>query len=138
MRKLEMTGMNVADPFANSQLIIFNSQPALEGNLSLSTNYKDVFREIVELADQPIDRIVLMSMDVLVNLESQYLAYASISKFTQAAEELGCKVLAQYSRNRSKAHDRLEAACSTLVNHYFVVKRGQHKNYQLQAKNVAA
>lgn len=138
IRKLEMTGMNVAAPFAKSKLLIFNSQPALAGNLSLSTNYQDVFGEIVNLANKPIDRMVLMGMDVLVNLESQYLAYASVSKFTQAAEEMGCNVIAQYSRNTSKAHDRLDAACSSLVNNYFVATRGQRKRYQLQAKHAAA
>ncbi len=139
IRRLEMIGLKVRPWVESGQLIIFNSQPAISGNLSLSTNYREVFGELFDLAGVPVDRMVIMGMDMLVNLESQYLAYASVSKFTQAADEMGCKVIAQYSRNQSEAHDRLDAACSSLVNNYFVMKHEQkNKQYKLQAKNIAA
>ncbi|MEE9352493.1 MAG: hypothetical protein V3U78_09545 [Thiotrichaceae bacterium] len=139
IRRLEMIGLKVRPWIESGKLIIFNSQPAISGNLSLSTNYREVFGELFDLAGTPVDRMVIMGMDMLVNLESQYLAYASVSKFTQAADEMGCKVIAQYSRNQSEAHDRLDAACSSLVNSYFVTKReNKNKQYKLQAKNIAA
>ena len=139
IRKLAMTGLKVESFVKEGKLIIFSSQPAIAGNLSLATNYREVFGELFDLAGCPVDRIVVLKMDLLVNLESQYLAYASVSKFTQAADEMGCKFIAQYSRNQSEAHDRLDAACSSLVNSYFVMKRGeQRKKYQLQVKNIAA
>ena len=141
MRKLAMAGLDVKAPINTGSLIIFSSQPAIAGNLSLSTNYREVFGELFDLAGCPVDRVIVLKMDLLVNLESQYLAYASVSKFTQAAEEMGCKFVAQYSRNQSEAQDRLDAACSSLVNAYFVMKRGKdglQKSYQLQAKNISA
>lgn len=139
IRKLEMTGLKVASAVKTGKLIIFSSQPAISGNVSLSTNYRDVFGELFDLANAPVDRMIIMGMDLLVNLESQYLAYASVSKFSQAADEAGCKVIAQYSRNHSEAYDRLDAACSSLVNNYFVMNRGKKsKGYQLQPKNIAS
>lgn len=138
IRKLEMTGLKAKAAIKSRKLVIFSSQPAISGNVSLSTNYRDVFGELFDLANAPVDRMIILGMDLLVNLESQYLAYASVSKFTQAADEAGCKVIAQYSRNHSEAHDRLDAACSSLVNNYFVMKRGtNNKRFQLQAKNIA-
>ncbi len=139
IRKLAMIGLNAQPYVDKGQLIIFNSQPAIAGNLSMSTNYKEVFDELFSLAGCSVDRVVMLRMDLLVNLESQYLAYASVCKFTQAAEQMGCKFIAQYSRNHSEAQDRLDAACSSLVNAYFVMKCGDKKNkYQLLAKNIAA
>ena len=89
MRKLAVTGLNVEPFVKKGKLIIFSSQPAIAGNLSLATNYREVFGELFDLAGCPVDRIIVLKMDLLVNLESQYLAYASVSKFTQAADEMG-------------------------------------------------
>lgn len=139
IRKLAMTGLNVDSFVKSGKLIIFSSRPAIAGNLSLATNYREVFGELFDLAGCPVDRIIVQKMDLLVNLESQYLAYASVSKFTQAADEMGCKFIAQYSRNQSEAHDRLDAACSSLVDSYFTMKRSElRKKFQLQPKNIAA
>ncbi len=141
MRKLAMTGINATAAIKRSRLFIFTSQPAISGNLSLSTDYRKVLGELLDLANKPVDRIVIMGVDLLLNLESQYLAFASVSKFSQAADEMGCKVIAQYSRNSSTAHDRLDAACSSLVNAYYVMQRGKAgcgKAFQLNPKSIAA
>ncbi len=134
MRKLEMMGLEIESYISDRKLII--TQFTKDEDSGLSTNYRHAFGEIMKQANTVVDRIVIMEMDAVVNLESQTLAYATISKFTQAADEMGCKVIAQYARNQSEEHDRLDAACSSLVNAYFVMKRGENgKKYLLQGKN---
>ncbi len=134
MRKLEMIGLDIEQYISNRKLII--TQFSFEEDLGLSTNYRQAFGELFNQANTAIDRIIILDMDSVVNLESQYLAFATVSKFTQAADEMGCKVIAQYARNQSEEHDRLDAACSSLVNAYFVMQRSeQGGKYLLQGKN---
>ncbi|MEE9351631.1 MAG: hypothetical protein V3U78_05175 [Thiotrichaceae bacterium] len=134
MRKLEMIGLDIEQDISNRKLII--TQFSFDEELGLSTNYRQAFGELFKQANTVVDRIIILDMDSLVNLESQYLAFATVSKFTQAADEMGCKVIAQYARNQSEEHDRLDAACSSLVNAYFVMQRGeQGGKYLLQGKN---
>ncbi len=138
VRKLTMTGINAEAAIKSGKLFVFSLQPAISGNLSLSTDYHKVFGELFTLAGVPVDRVVIMGVDLLLNLESQYLALASVSKFTQAADEMGCKIIAQYVKNKSVAHDRLEAACSSLVNAYYTMRRGDSrigKAYSLAIKS---
>jgi hypothetical protein len=137
MRKLAVAGVDVELFFQRKKLIIFSSHPAIAGNLSLATDYREVFDELLSLAEYPVDHIIFLKIDLLVNLESQSLAYASVSKFTQTAQEIDCKIIAQYSRNPSEAHDRLDAACSSLVDEYLTMKctsSNQALPYRLQAK----
>jgi hypothetical protein len=110
MRKLEMIGLDIEEDISNRKLII--TQFSFDEDLGLSTNYRQAFGELFQQANTVVDRIIILDMDSVVNLESQYLAFATISKFTQAADEMGCKVIAQYARNQSEEHDRLDAACS--------------------------
>ncbi len=139
IRKFALIGMDVKTLVKSKKLVLFGLRPEIVGNLSLATNYKEVFDELITLADRPVDRIIILKMDLLLNLESQHLAYASVHKFSQAADEIECKFIAQYSRNSSNAHDRLDAACSSLVNSYFEMKHGnqQSGHYHLQVKNTA-
>ncbi len=134
MRKLEMMGVEIESFISTRKLII--TQLGIDEDSGQAINYRQAFGEIFKQANTVVDRIVIMEMDAVVNLESQTLAYSTISKFTQAADEMGCKVIAQYARNQSEEHDRLDAACSSLVNAYFVMKRGDEgRKYVLQGKN---
>jgi hypothetical protein len=138
IQKLSLTGKDYQSSLEQGKLIIFSYQPTISSNLSMSTNYQSVFGELSELAEKPLDRIVIMGVDLLLNLESQNLAYTSVSKFIQAASEQGCQITAQYSRNQSLAHDRLDAACSSLIGSYYVMQRSNTKaRYTLQQKNIA-
>lgn len=136
VRRLAMTGFDVDSAIHSDNLILLSSLPAISSGFSISTNYREFFGELFMLAGVPIDRIVLMGMDLLVNLESQYQAQASVSKFTQAADEMGCKFIAQFTRNSTVEHDRFDAACSSLVNAYYSMSRSEEGNrYSLCAKN---
>jgi len=137
IQKLSMTGLDVESAIDFGQLVLLSSIPAISSDIGLSTNYRELFGELFLLADMPADRVIMLGMDLVVNLKSQYQAQASISKFTQAADEMGCKFIAQYTRNNSVEHDRLDAACSSLVNSYFVMSRAATGNrYNLQIKNL--
>lgn len=137
IRRLAMTELDIESALYYEQLVLLSSLPAISSNIGLSTNYRELFGELFILADVPADRIIMLGMDLVVNLESQYQAQASISKFTQAADEMGCKFIAQYTRNNSVEHDRLDAACSSLVNSYFAMSRsGTGNRYNLHVKNL--
>ena len=136
VRRLAMTGFDAEMVIHAEQLILLSSLPAISSGFSISASYREFFGELFMLAGVPVDRIVLMGMDLLVNLESQYQAQASVSKFTQAADEMGCKFIAQYTRNNTVEHDRFDAACSSLVNAYYSMSRSEEGNrYHLCAKN---
>ncbi len=137
IQRLSMTGLDVESAIDFGQLVLLSSVPAISSDIGLSTNYRELFGELFMLAGVPAERVIMLGMDLVVNLESQYQAQASISKFTQAADEMGCKFIAQYTRNNSVEHDRLDAACSSLVNSYFVMSRATTGNrYNLQIKNL--
>lgn len=137
IRRLAMTGLDVKPSIYFGQLVLLSSLPAISSDIGLSTNYRELFGELFVLAGMPADRIIMLGMDLVVNLESQYQAQASVSKFTQAADEMGCKFIAQYTRNNSVEHDRFDAACSSLVNSYFSMSRAATGNrYTLQVKNL--
>jgi hypothetical protein len=137
IQRLSMTGLDVESAIDFGKLVLLSSVPAISSDIGISTNYRELFGELFMLADVPADRVIMLGMDLVVNLESQYQAQASISKFTQAADEMGCKFIAQYTRNNSVEHDRLDAACSSLVNSYFVMSRAATGNrYNLQIKNL--
>lgn len=137
IRRLSMTGLDIESALYFEQLVLLSSLPAISSDIGISTNYRELFGELFILADVPADRVIMLGMDLVVNLESQYQAQASISKFTQAADEMGCKFIAQYTRNNSVEHDRFDAACSSLVNSYFSMSRAETGNrYNLHVKNV--
>jgi KaiC/GvpD/RAD55 family RecA-like ATPase len=137
IQRLSMTGLDVESAIDFGKLVLLSSVPAISSDIGISTNYRELFGELFLLADMPADRVIMLGMDLVVNLESQYQAQASISKFTQAADEMGCKFIAQYTRNNSIEHDRLDAACSSLVNCYFAMSRAATGNrYMLQVKNL--
>jgi hypothetical protein len=134
-QKLTLVGIDVTEAVKQGKLFIFSSLPAISGKLSLSTDYQQVFDELCQAVNKPFDCMIIMDVDALLTLESQYLAYASVSKFSQAANEIKSKVIAQYTRNQTVAHDRLEAACSSLVSTYFSAQRNNARGYDLYEKN---
>lgn len=136
IKKIGMTGLNV-NPFINSgKLIILNSQRIANRNLDQMTSYREILGGLVSSAKYPVDRMVILNMDKMVNLKSDYLATTTVGNFIQVAEEIGCKIIAQYSHDKSAAHARLERACGSLVSSYYTMTDGkQHNNYQLKIKN---
>ena len=135
MGKLEMLGVDVESALSSRKLAI--TQFEIDDDKGLNTNYRASFGELFKHANTAVDTIVIMDMDTIVNLESQNMAYTTVSKFTQAVDEMGCKVITQYTRNQSEEHDRLDAACSSLVNAYFAMSREEEngKKYLLRGKN---
>jgi len=136
MARLEMLGVDVEAAMSNRKLAITTF--TVDKEQGLETNYRASFGELFKHANTAVDSIVMLDMDSIVNLESQQTAYTTVSKFTQAADEMGCKVIAQYSRNQSEEHDRLDAACSSLVNAYFAMSRGEEgdaSKFVLRGKN---
>ncbi len=135
-RKLEMTGVDIHAAIKAKKLVIFNLETLLDSRLGDAVRYKELFASIAHTMESPVDRIVILEMDGLVNLESQHAAYMSVSKFAQAADETGCKVIAQYVRKHDEEHDRLDAASSSVVPAYFVMCRDEQTGkYQLGSKN---
>lgn len=135
-RMLKIMGIDVETAIKTGKLFIFSSQPALSGRLYLSASYQPLFAELVAFVNVPIDCIVIMGIERLFNLTSQYHAYASISQFMQAADELSCQVFAQYIAKQTLAHRYLATACDSLVVHYLMIQRKkQHNGYRLLAKN---
>lgn len=135
VQKLTLVGIDVTEAVKQGKLFIFSSLPAISGKLSLSTDYQQVFDELCQAVNKPFDCMIIMGVDALLTLESQYLAYASVSKFSEAANKIRGKIIAQYTRNQTAAHDRLEAACSSLVNTYFSAQRNNIRGYDLYKKN---
>lgn len=127
-RMLTITGINVEQAISNGQLFIFSSQPALMEDLTHTTIYQPLFAELVVLTNVPIDCIVMTDVDALLNLDSQYYAYASISQFMQATDEVGCKVFAQYIKKPTQQQHYLATACRSLVDNYLTMRRNKHNN----------
>lgn len=137
IRRLSMIGLDIESAIDFGKLVLLSSLPAISSDIGVSTNYRELFGELFLLAGVPAERIIMLGMDLVVNLESQYQAQASVSKFTQAADEMGCKFIAQYTRNNSIEHDRLDAACSSLINSYFSMSRSETgSRYNLHIKNM--
>lgn len=135
VRMLTITGINAEQAISQGQLFIFSSQPALAEDLSHTTIYQPLFAELVVLTNVPIDCIVMTGVDALFNLDSQYYAYASISQFMQATDEVGCKVFAQYIKKPTQQQHYLATACSSLVDNYLAMQRNKKNNrYHLCAK----
>ncbi len=136
LRKLEMTGLDATAAIKNNKLVILDSEALLDDGSSETIRYKKLFASMQNELTTPLDRIVILEMDKLLDLQSQHAAYLSVSKFTQAADEMGIKIIAQYVREHNEAYDRLDAACSSAIPSYFVMHRDKETGkYRLSSKN---
>lgn len=135
-RKLEMTGLDMQAALDAGKLVILDAESLISADLSREIRYQSLFVDIQAALNLPLDRIVILEMDRLVDLDSQHSAYLSVSKFTQAADETGAKVIAQYVRKHTEMYDRLDAAASSVIPSYFVMSRDEQAGkYRLASKN---
>lgn len=121
MQQLSQLEYDFNQKVTSEQMILFSYQSSVSSNISLSADYAAVFNELKQLSGIEADLIILLGVDMLFNLESQNLAYTTINKFFHAIQQLDSHVIAQFIRNDSTAHNRLVAACSSLIPPYVTV-----------------
>lgn len=123
LSELSRWGMEFESYLASEQLIYLYYKPNFSHSLSFATDYRGLLNEIARLANGEVSRVAFCNVDALFNVQSSYLATASIGKLLAVAGSLPATLAGYFVSAEDEPRSPLETACESLIPGYLVMHR---------------
>lgn len=114
-------GLNLDDALQAEQLIYLYYKPDVAHSLTLSVDYRELFREVERLAGEEVKRLVLFNVDALINANSEHLVHTSLHQLIYAANHFRLTVLGLFV-DSGHTGELIDEGCRAILPGYFVLK----------------
>lgn len=114
-------GLMFEDALETEQLIYLYYKPDVAHSISLSVDYLELFREVVRLGGEGVQRLVLFNVDALINANSEHLVHTSLHQLIYAANHYQVTLLGLFVASGHVA-ELLDEGCRAILPGYFVME----------------
>lgn len=118
--RLAEAGLALDDALQTEQLIYLYYKPDVAHSLSLSVDYRELFREVALLGGDEVRRLVLFNVDALINTNSEHLVHTSLHHLIYAANHFQVTLLGLFVAAGQEG-ERLDEGCRAVLPGYFVM-----------------
>lgn len=118
--RLAEAGLNLSDALQSEQLIYLYYKPDVAHSLSLSVDYRELFREFTRLGGEEVKRLVLFNVDALINANSEHLVQTSLHQLIYAANHYRVTMLGLFVAS-GQVGELLDEGCRATLPGYFVM-----------------
>ena len=118
--RLTEAGLSLDDALQNEQLIYLYYKPDVAHSLSLSVDYRELFREVARLGGNEVKRLVLFNLDALINANSEHLVHTSLHQLIYAANHYRVTLLGLFVAT-GHVGELLDEGCRAILPGYFVM-----------------
>ncbi len=120
-RRFAEAGLSLDDALQAEQLIYLYYKPDVAHSLTLSVDYRELFREVERLAGEEVKRLVLFNVDALINANSEHLVHTSLHQLIFAANHFHLTLLGLFVAS-GHTGELLDEGCRAILPGYFVLK----------------
>lgn len=120
LSRLAEAGLSLDGALHSEQLIYLYYKPDVANSLSLSVDYRELFREFSRLAGEGVKRLVLFNVDALINANSEHLVHTSLHQLVYAANHYPVTMLGLFV-STGQVGERLDEGCRAILPGYFVM-----------------
>lgn len=120
LSRLAEAGISLYEALRSEQLIYLYYKPDVAHSLSLSVDYRELFREITRLGGTEVRRLALFNVDALINANSDHLVHTSLHHLIYAANHFRVTLLGLFVAS-GQAGERLDEGCRATLPGYFVM-----------------
>lgn len=118
--RLAESGLNLADALQNEQLVYLYYKPDVAHSLSLSADYRELFRELTRLGGEGVKRLALFNVDALINTNSEHLVHTSLHQLMFAANHFQVTLLGLFVA-AGQVGELLDEGCRSILPGYYVM-----------------
>lgn len=119
--RLSEAGLNLDDALQTEQLIYLYYKPDVAHSLSLSVDYRELFKEVAQLGGEEAKRLVLFNVDALINTNSEHLVHTSLHQLIYAANHFKVTLLGLFVASGQEG-ELLNQGCRAVLPGYYVME----------------
>ncbi len=119
--RLAESGLNLEKALHSEKLIYLYYKPDVAHSLSLSVDYRELFRELTRLGGKGVRRLVLFNVDALINTNSEHLVHTSLHQLMYAANHFQVTMLGLFVA-AGHVGELLDEGCRAILPGYYVME----------------